>query len=117
MNKVCVLIRVGPYGMAASGEGFRVIIGLASFGVETSVILLDDGVFVAIKGQNPSLIEMQSIEKAYDSLGDFGAKLYIYRGSMEERGISETEIIDAELIDEDNLKTMLNNTDAVITFT
>jgi len=117
MKKACVLVRSCTYGMASSGEAFRTIIGLAGMGVETNAVLLDDGVFVALKGQDPSVIEMQNLEKAYNSLKDFGAKLYIHKKSMEKRGIKEDEILEAEVINTDTLRKMINETDAVITFT
>jgi len=117
MKKVCVLVKSCTYGMASPGEAYRAIIGLAGMDVDTSAVLVDDGVFAAIKGQDPSVIEMQSLELAYKSIGEFGAKLYIHKESMEKRGIKKDEIIEANMLDTDALRKMINEADAVITFT
>ncbi len=116
MKKTIILIRAAPYGMASAGEGFRGIIGVAGMGIETHAVLIDDGVFVAKKGQNPSKIEMQKLEDAYKSLSDFGAKLYIHKESAEIRGVSQEETIEAEWIDTLRLKELINSVDAVVTF-
>ncbi len=117
MKKVCILIKSCSYGMASAGEAYRTIVGLAGMEVDTNVVLVDDGVFIAMKGQDPSEIEMQSLELAYTSIGEFGAKLYVHKESMEKRGVKEDEIIEANMLNTDGLKKIINEMDAVITFT
>lgn len=116
MKKATVLIRAAPYGMASAGEGFRGIIGLGGLGVETHAVLMDDGVFVAKKGQNPSKIEMQKLEDAYKAVSDFGAKLYIHKESAEVRQVSQEETVEAEWIDTPKLRELINSVDVVVSF-
>ncbi len=116
MKKVIIFIKAGPYGMASPGEGFRAVIGLAGMGFEVHTVLIDDGVFVLKKGQAPEKIEMHNLEEAYSSIPDFDAKLYAYKPSLDDRGLTKDMIIDAEIIDRDALKKLLDSVDATVTF-
>lgn len=115
-KKVLVLIRTAPYGMASAGEGFRAIIGLAGMGVETHAVLVDDGVLIAHKGQNPDALAMHKLEDAYVQLSDFGAKLYVHLASLAQRGILKEDCIPVEFIDDDKLRELIRKVDHVITF-
>ena len=85
--------------------------------VETSAVLLDDGVFIALKNQDPTGIEMKSLELAYTSLEEFGVDLSVHKESMEKRGIKEDEIIEAKVLDTDGIRKLINSVEAVVTFT
>lgn len=115
-KKVLVLIRTSPYGMASAGEGFRTIIGLAGMGVETHAVLVDDGVLVALKGQDPSVLEMHKLEDAYSQLADFGAKLYVHLPSLAERGLLQEDCIGVKFLSDDKLRELIWKVDHVITF-
>jgi tRNA 2-thiouridine synthesizing protein D len=115
-KKVLVLIRTAPYGMAAAGEGFRAIIGLAGMGIETHAVLVDDGVLVALKGQDPDAIAMHKLSDVYSQLADFGAKLYVHYPSLTERGLLKENCIGVEFITDENLRELIWKVDHVITF-
>jgi tRNA 2-thiouridine synthesizing protein C len=115
-KKVLVLIRTAPYGMATAGEGFRAIIGLAGMGVETHAVFADDGVLVALKGQNPSALGMHNLEDAYSQLADFGAKLYVHIPSLAQRGLLQEDCIGVKFLSDDKLRELIWKVDHVITF-
>ena len=115
-KKVLILIRTSPYGMATAGEGFRAIIGLAGMEVKTHAVLVDDGVFIAHKGQNPDALEMHKLEDTYAQVGDFGAKLYVHLASLTQRGLLKEDCIPVEFIDDDKLRELISEVDHVITF-
>jgi sulfur relay protein TusC/DsrF len=116
VKKVLILVRTSPYGMATAGEGFRAIIGLAGMGVQTHAVLADDGVLVALKGQNPSVLNMHKLEDAYSQVSDFGAKLYVHQPSLAERGILQDDLISVESLTDDSLRDLIEYVDHVITF-
>jgi tRNA 2-thiouridine synthesizing protein C len=116
MKKAVVLVRTCPYGMASAGEGYRTISALAGLEMDTTAVLLDDGVFVALTGQNPRAIAMSSIEQAYAMLSEFGAKVAIHQESVEARSIPVEKLMDFPLVDDDGLRSLLGEADVVLTF-
>jgi len=116
MAKITIMVRSAQYGMATAGEGFRAIIGTAGMGFDTYAVLIDDGVFVALKDQNAEKIEMHNLAEAYKQISDFGAHLIIHKESMEKRDISEYEIIAGKIIDTKELKNILRESKFVISF-
>jgi len=116
MKKVIVLLRTAPYGLASGGEAFRLIIGLAGMGMDTTAVLVDDGVYCGIKDQKAESIEMKPLDQAYGQLSEFGAKLFIHKESIEERGISHDRIIKAEFITTRDLANLVVKSDTVISF-
>ncbi len=113
---VVILIRTAPFGMASAGEGFRAIIGVAGMGMETYGVLVDDGVYVAFKGQKGDILEMHSLDEAYEQLEEFDAELIIHKESMEERGLTEDMLIKGKIVDTEELKKIINSAKFVVSF-
>lgn len=115
-KKVMILIRSAPYGMATAGEGFRALIGLVSMGIQTHVVLADDGVMVALKNQSPEVLDMNNLVDLYAQLPGLGAKLYLYHPSLADHGISPDDCIEAEVLGDEKLRELISVVDHVITF-
>ncbi|HDS08682.1 MAG TPA: hypothetical protein ENN73_00515 [Firmicutes bacterium] len=116
MDRVLFLVRTSPYGTASSGEAYRAIIGLGGMGIETTVILICDGVFNAVKGQNPKKLDMHPIEKAYAALQDFDVKLLIHKESLEQRNLSVESVIKAEFVDTEGVDRYIEDYPCIISF-
>lgn len=117
MPKALIIVDTAPYGTATCAEAFRTITGLAGMDIETATVLVGDGVFVAKKGQNPSVIGMKSLEEAYSMLSDFGVKLYIVKESLEERNFNEEDLIPVDkIITMDEFRKLIEESQCVITF-
>lgn len=117
MKKVLFLVRAAPYGMATGGEAFRAIVSAAGMDLKTSAVLVDDGVLIAKKGHQPDRIGMTNLEAPYAQLGQLGVKLYIHRESAQQRSLENLQLIEAQWISTIELKLLINNADAVISFT
>ncbi|HIE33781.1 MAG TPA: hypothetical protein EYP86_01410 [Candidatus Altiarchaeales archaeon] len=115
-KKVLVLIKEGPYGTFFAGEAFRFGISCSTMGLETSIVLLEDGVYAALKGQSPEEINMKSLEMAFSSVKDAGMNLYVDSESLERRGISRDRIIDADVVDNEGLRELIDESDVVSIF-
>jgi len=115
-KKVVILVRSAPYGMATAGEAFRAIIGMAGMGVETHAVLVDDAVLVALKGQNPEALGMHRMDEVYSQLADFNAKLYVHLPSLDYRSLPKDNCIEAQMIDNADLRELIASVDHVITF-
>ncbi len=116
MKKAVVLVRSCPYGMASAGEAYRAISALAGLEVQTTAVLMDDGVLAALKGQDPSGIGMSNLEDAYGMLPEFGAEVVVHRASAEVRGISPGDLLDFHQVDDDGLRGLLEAADLAFTF-
>ena len=114
---IVFLIRTCPYGMASAAEAYRAVIGVAGMGLATKAVFVEDGVYSIVKNQKPETIDMHPIVEAYKQVGEFGAKLYIHKESMEQRGLNSDEIIEAEIIDTEELKKIIEGAKHIVTFT
>jgi tRNA 2-thiouridine synthesizing protein C len=118
MRKVLVILNAAPYGTATAAEAYRVLQGLGGLGVETSCLLMGDGVYIALREQKPENIDMQSLERAYRSLSEFGVKVYAFKDSLSERGIDEEELIETDgILDQEMARKLIDDHHCVITFT
>jgi sulfur relay protein TusC/DsrF len=114
-ESVVILFRNAPYGTVFNAEGFRVSTGLTALDVETHAIFMDDAVYTMLKGQMPEEIHMGKLSKAIDPMIDFEVSVYIIKESLEERGISESELIENDeikLISKGELSKLIVEADA-----
>jgi len=116
MKKLLVMITKAPYGTAATAEGFRVAIGLAGMGIDTTIVLTDDAVFAALKGQNPKTIGMKPLNEVIESAIEYGARTLVDSESLRKRGIEKNELVSIEVIDTQGLADLLHGVDAAIRF-
>ena len=58
-KRVLVMVRKSPYGTVYPAEALRAMMGLAAFEVEVEVLLIHDGVFLAMKDHLQQLVEQQ----------------------------------------------------------
>jgi sulfur relay protein TusC/DsrF len=117
MEKIVILIRGCPYGAVTNGEAFRTCIGLAACEMQVEAILMDDGVYAALKNQKPKKVGMPSLEQAYKGIeSQFDVPLYVHAESLKERGIKETEIINSHRISTDGIKEKIKEARSVLSF-
>lgn len=114
-ESVVIIFRQPPYGTVFNAEGFRVCTGLTALDVETHAVFMDDAVYTLLKGQMPEEIHMGKLSKAIDPMIDFEVSVYIIKESLEERGISESELIENDemkLISKGELSKLIVEADA-----
>jgi sulfur relay protein TusC/DsrF len=116
MKRVVILSFKPPYGSSINAEAFRAGLGLAFSETIVDLILISDGVYSALKGQNPQQLQMKPISDVYKNIGDFNINLFIDENSITERNLQINELIPAEIINNDALKEKINKADAVLTF-
>jgi tRNA 2-thiouridine synthesizing protein C len=116
MRRVMVLIRSAPHGTTNVGEGLRAAIALAGMDVETTIVLMDDGVFAAMRGQIPDAIGTTSLDESILNAKQFGARLVVHAESLTRRGIRRDELFDVETIATEKIAELAHEVDATITF-
>lgn len=99
-NSLCILIRRPPYGQIHAAEAIRHIAGALNEGFSTTVLLSDDGVYVARDGQLVGDTAWTPLAPALLKTIAKGARVLIHAPSAQTRGLLENEhfIVGAELV-------------------
>lgn len=116
MSQTCLyIIKQAPYSSAAGVEAIEAAITSANFDLQVSVLLLHDGVYQIKNGQGDSL---KNTAKIFKALADFGINnLYIDQLSLDARGLSKSDVLDAgEVIESSTIKTLISEHDQVFVF-
>lgn len=117
-SKVAMLMRKAPYGTVYPAEGFRAMMGIAVFETPVCVVFIDDGVYVPVKGQDPSEIDMKPLGEGFPTLPDVGiTEFYVHDESLAERGISAGDLtISAKVVSSVEVAEILAGCKAVLPF-
>ena len=103
VKKFLYLNRRAPYGTIYALESLEVVLIGAAFEQDVALAFVDDGVFQLIKGQNTDGIGVKNFSPTFRALGDYDVqKLFVERESLEERGLSEDDLMEIVYEDEDD---------------
>jgi sulfur relay (sulfurtransferase) DsrF/TusC family protein len=116
MRKVMILIRSPPHGTTNVGEGLRAGIAIAGMDIETTIVLMGDAIYAALKGQEPEAINAISLSESIANAKDFGARLIVHDESMLQRGVSGSELLGVEIMGTEGVAQLAREVDATITF-
>jgi tRNA 2-thiouridine synthesizing protein C len=117
-SRVAFLMRHSPYGSVHPAEGFRAMMGTAVFEMDIVVVFVDDGVYVALKGQKPDELDMKPLGEGFPGLADVGVQeFYVHDASLTERGLSASDLsVDAAVADAARIAEVLAGCSAVLPF-
>lgn len=102
-KKFLYVNRKAPYGTIYALESLEVVLIGAAFEQDVALAFLDDGVFQLTKGQDTDGIGVKNFSPTFRALGDYDvSKLFVERESLEERGLSEDDLIEVIYEDEDD---------------
>lgn len=102
-KKFMYVNRRAPYGTIYALEGLEVVLIGAAFDQDVCMAFIDDGVFQLKKGQDTAESNMKNFSPTYRALGDYDVtKLYVEKESLEQRGLSEDDLMDLTYEDEDD---------------
>lgn len=86
--------RRGPYGSVYAQEALEIALVGGAFDQRISLALIDDGVFLLRRGQDPTGLRMKRFTAAYRALGDFDVhRVYVERESLEARGMTGDDLM------------------------
>lgn len=110
--------RRAPYGTIYAQESLEVVLIGAAFDQDVSMAFIDDGVYQLVKEQDTTKAGMKNFSRAYRALEDYDVeKLYVERESMEQRGISEDDlIVDVEVKSSAEITQLMDEQDVILTF-
>ena len=117
-DTILIICTHGTYGRHDDLYGALLTANAAlAKGLMVTIFLVEEGVFVCNKNQNPSKI---GLTNNIDELNDFlelGGRLIIDKTSIEERGIKKDDMIDgAEIIQIKNIDDAIKNHTVSLTF-
>ena len=101
MESIIIIIDKAPYGWEDAFSGFYVAIACLNRNTDADVLLMGDGVYAALEGQNPG----EGIK--YPHVGELAylifpeGRMFVHKESLNERGIFEEDLVEAaEIIDD-----------------
>jgi tRNA 2-thiouridine synthesizing protein C len=121
IKKFLYLNRKAPYGTIYALESLEVVLIGAAFDQDVSLAFIDDGVYQLKKNQLTSVssgIGVKDFSKTYRALEGYDVeKLYVDKKSMEERGLTEDELlVDIQVLDEAQMAELMEQQDVVLSF-
>ncbi len=116
MKRIVILSTKPPYGSSINAEGFRSALGLVFSEFIVDIVLIEDGIYALMKNQSPQEMKMKSLGEVYQNISQFNINLYADKDSVDTRNLNKDELIPAQLLSTDEMKSKINSADAVITF-
>ena len=110
------VLRHAPHGTIYSYEGLEMILIMAAYEQDLSVVFIGDGVYAIKKNQDTAGIGIKGFAKTFMALDGYDVeKLYVDRLSLEERGLSEEDLlVDVEVLDSSAIGALMNGQDVII---
>ena len=88
-----------------------------AFQERATIVLLDDGVYMAVKGQDPSSLGLPGYLKYVNDILDLKGRIIALQESLESRGIRKEQLVDrVEVINTEGLCQEIKNHRATVTF-
>lgn len=118
IKKFMFVNRKAPYGTIYALESLEVVLISAAFDQDVSLAFLDDGVYQLKKGQATKAIDVKNFSPTYRALEGYDIeKLYVEKESLDERGLTEDDlIVDVQVMSRAEMGDMMDEQDVVLSF-
>lgn len=119
-RSICILITRAPYGTVPAAEAIRHVNGALTEGYEAVAALVDDGVWLARKGQSgdggfTSLAA--ALETALHNISGRVPRVLVHRPSLESRGLDPADLVPGvEMVDDAGLNAAVLSTQFLLRF-
>ncbi|MEC9460670.1 MAG: sulfurtransferase complex subunit TusC [SAR324 cluster bacterium] len=116
VKKIMHVMREAPHGTIYTYEGLEMILIMAAYDQDISVAFIDDGVYALKKGQITEDIEIKGFSKTFGALDGYDVeKLYVDQISLEERGLTEDDlVVDVEILSSAEIGKLMTEQDVVV---
>ena len=110
------VMRHAPHGTLYTYEGLEMILIMAAYEQDLSVAFIGDGVYALKKDQNTAAIGIKGFAKTFMALDGYDVeKLYVDQLSLEERGLTEDDLlVKVEVLGSGEIGKLMNEQDVVI---
>lgn len=108
MDSIVVVVTMAPYGREDSFNGLYLPVVTVVEQIETTVLLIEDGVFSALKEQRSKDIGYPSTSELVSSILTLGGRVYADAKSCKVRGVEEGQLVEGvELVSEERAAQIL----------
>ncbi len=118
-KKFMYVNRRAPYGTIYAQESLEVVLIAAALEQEVSLLFIDDGVNQLRKGQDTSEVGMKNFSPTFRALDMYDVEnVYIERESMQERGMTEEDLLmdELEVISREQAIELLDEQEVIFSF-
>ena len=118
VKKFLYINRRAPPGSIYAHEALEVVLIGAAFDQDVSLAFIDDGVYQLKKNQDTSDINTKNFSKTYGALEMYDVeKLYVEKESLEQRGLSEDDLmVDVKILTSDEMKKIITDSEVILNF-
>jgi tRNA 2-thiouridine synthesizing protein C len=93
-KKVMITVRKAPHGSIYVQEAIEVMFIVASYGMELTVVFIDDGVLALKSGQDTGELGIKGFMASLGALTDFEVtNVYADRQSLTDRNLREEDLV------------------------
>jgi tRNA 2-thiouridine synthesizing protein C len=117
VKKFMFVNRKAPHGTVYALEVLEMVLISAAFDQDVHLAFLGDGVYQLKKNMDTTEIGVKNFSKTYRALEGYDIeKLYVEKESMDERGLTEDDLlVDVQVIGRAEMADLMNNMDVVLT--
>ncbi len=126
-KSVCILLRRAPYGAINAAEALRHTNGAVAAGLETKLVLIDDGAYAAKENQNAQDTGWTSISETVNLTLRFNirlpdgspnhANIYAHKPSLEARELAAQDLVPGVAIaSDDEVVRFIGDSDSLLIF-
>ena len=113
-EKLCLIIRRAPFGSLHAAEGIRLANGVTVYGGELTIVLVDDGVYVAKKDQRAEESGWTSLSDEVTKLSR-QARICVHVASLRSAGLDAESLVDGVTpIDDEGFADIMSESDSII---
>jgi tRNA 2-thiouridine synthesizing protein C len=116
VKKIMHVLRHAPHGTIYTYEGLEMILIMAAYEQDLSVVFIGDGVYALKKGQDTTTIGIKGYSRTFMALDGYDVeKLYVDQHSLEERGLGTDDLIVAvEIMTAEKIGLLMKEQDVII---
>ncbi|MBP19304.1 MAG: sulfurtransferase complex subunit TusC [Gammaproteobacteria bacterium] len=117
MKKLLFVQDKSPHGSIAGQEGLDAILMGSAF-ADCTVLLLEDGIYQVLDGQQPSSLGTKNYSVTYKALFDYGVKhIFCSETDLQERDLKTDDLlITVEPQSDDQIKKLFVDHDVILSF-
>ncbi len=114
MNSVLIIIDRAPYGFENAFSGFFVEIACLNRQLSSDVILVEDGVYAALDNQDSDGLKFPGVGELTYLIFPEG-NIFVHEDSINQRGISESDLMETiDIINDEGVYELIKSKEVII---
>jgi len=116
VKQIMHIMRRAPHGTIYTYEGLEMILIMAAYDQDISVAFIDDGVYSLLKDQDSTDLNIKGFVKTFKALDGYDVeKLYVDKESLEERGLTQDDlIVEVEVLSSSEIGKLMAEQDVLV---